>query len=107
MRQYRTRAGEVTYPFLLDCRQGRSGVSSAIPSKFESSGFEWPHTSPQHLVGADGAGCEWIVTTGDSLAYRFELFLPDGAPLSTLNSRFLAGLLCLSTVIASTSIEPR
>jgi hypothetical protein len=40
----------VTYPFLLDCREGRSGVSSPISHKTRPCVPKRPDTSPEHLV---------------------------------------------------------
>jgi hypothetical protein len=44
------RKAGVTYPFLLDCREGRSGVSSPISHETRSCGPQRLATRPEHLV---------------------------------------------------------
>jgi hypothetical protein len=85
------RDGRVTYPFLLDCREGRSGISSPISHETNSCGPKRPATSPEHLVPTDSVEVECKSQQQiDSLAYRLEyLLLPNGAPLFALKSRFL------------------
>jgi hypothetical protein len=49
----------VTYPFPLDIREGRSGVSSPISHKTESCVPQRPTTSPEHLVPTESIEVEY------------------------------------------------